>query len=118
MYISHVLHPVLKPASQCISTYVVCTVANCTAGGCGAACARCEIVVGIHDLKKSLNFCFPPPTNTYIEQLALVLTYLLVIWFVRTVMGDEYLSLKSGILIFKMFVWMKLWNTGAMALVN
>ena len=76
MYISHVLHPVLKPASQCISTYVVCTVAHCTAGVGGAACARCEIVVGIHDLKKSLNFCFPPPTNTYIEQLALVLTYL------------------------------------------
>lgn len=78
MYISHVLHPVLKPGSQCISTYVVCTVADCTAGGAGAACARCEIVVGIHDLKKSLNFCFPPPTNTYIEleQLALVLTYL------------------------------------------
>ena len=73
------------------NTYVVCSVAHCTVVGGGAACARCEIVVGIHDLKKSLNFCFPPPTNTYIEQLALVLsTYLLVIWFVRTEMGDEY----------------------------
>ena len=25
-------------------------------------------------------------------------------------MGDEYVSLKSGILIFKLFVWMKLWG--------